>query len=421
MSLTLPGGNDKGKPLSECSEKSLKFWRDRIETNIADGKSRGNDTQLLAAIKAELATIETDKAEMKNAGAHAAHVGGRALEQQGAVPDDWLTDIQSSFRKSGHATSMLQLARERANLITPATACGHLPEGCAVAFSVVHVDARPAKEGGEVYPTGGGKFGIVGSALNRIAAAAGVSWDPELTCTLDDRSDPLFCQFRAVGEVRHFDGTEQIVTGTVELDLREGSAQLAAIRGRSQGDPEVQIRDMRLFIVRHAESKAKNRAIRSLGMKNGYTQAELFRPFVVAKLMFTGQSDNPEIAYRFAEMNAVRMLAGKRALYGSGPAQMEPHRSAAGLLKPPPVGSVGADEDEWEGDGDAIDASGSSVPASLPEQTARSAAESLGLAGGAEVGETVGQKPAAAPAETTATKPGGPAPQGEQLPLGGKY
>src|SRR5690606_30110650 len=121
-----------------------------------------------------------------------------------------------------------------------------------------------------------------------------------------------------------------------------------ALQARSKsGDITKQLRELRLHILAHAESKAKNRAIRSLGLKPAYTRADLEKPFVVAKLMWTGQSDNPELAMRFAEMTAARMLGGSRALFGQATA---PAANALPAAKaPPPVGSVGVDFDDYAG------------------------------------------------------------------------
>lgn len=54
------------------------------------------------------------------------------------------------------------------------------------------------------------------------------------------------------------------------MDLRDGSPQIEALYARAQGgrkDPTNQIREMRLHIMAHAESKARLRAIRSIGVR----------------------------------------------------------------------------------------------------------------------------------------------------------
>lgn len=115
-------------------------------------------------------------------------------------------------------------------------------------------------------------------------------------------------------------------------------------------DPTAQVREMRLHIMAHAETKARLRAIRSgLGLRT-YTLKELQLPFVVARLAFTGQSDDPETKRMFAGAIATAFLGGRRSLYGgegvARPAVRAMAAPAAPRLAPPPVGSVAPDDDD---------------------------------------------------------------------------
>jgi len=102
---------------------------------------------------------------------------------------------------------------------------------------------------------------------------------------------------------------------------------------------------MRLHILAHAESKAKLRATRSIGIRSSYTREELARPFVVAKLMFTGQSDDADIRRMFAAKRADAMLGGHRALYGVPPVPAA-LPAARRYVSAPPVGSTRYDDDD---------------------------------------------------------------------------
>lgn len=248
--------------------------------------------------------------------------------------------VAGSFRDTLAVNDKLAWAARSANLIAPAPAVGRLPEGCAVAFAVVRVDARDMAAGGEVYRIGVGdnaRFALGKSALDRIAAAAGLSWIPELCRRLDDGSDPYFCAYQAAARVRYFDGTEQVLLATKEVDLRDGSPQIESMKARSKkGDIRTQLREMRLFILGHAESKAKNRVIRSLGLKTGYTADDIAKPFVVSRLMFTGETEDPELRREFAKMQAEKMLGSSAMLYGS-PAALPPRPPPAPRPAPPPA------------------------------------------------------------------------------------
>lgn len=297
-------------------------------------------------------------------------MGNTATSRALAPTDSRSIKVTGSFNDAEEVTNVLQYAAKNYHLVSPATACGAVPEGCSIAMSTVLVDVE-----NETYDVGG-KRGLAKSALDKIAAAAGISWDARISGRLDDGSDPHYVMWRAVGQMRHLDGTLVQIVGTKEMDLRQGSAQVEALweryesklakwkesrRGYEPKPPTGQIREMRLHIVAHAESKARLRAIRSLGVRAAYADAELKKPFVIAKIMWTGQTKDPELRRAFAMKQADAMLGGHKSLYGDLPPAPLP--SVAGMpqlaaRRPPPIGTS-ADP----GEGEAID-----VPAQPPSE-----------------------------------------------------
>ena len=249
-----------------------------------------------------------------------------------------------SFESGSRANEILAAASEQFHLVSPASSVGSLPEGCEVATSFVQGDRE-----NETYDVGGGKRGLAKVALDRIASAAGVSWDPIASCRLDDGSDPYYCLFRAVGTMRGFDGAPVTITGTKEMDLRPRSPQLDAIEARAKEgkSSEKQIREMRLHILGHAESKARLRAIRSIGLRTSYDDKDLRKPFLVARLVFTGRTQDPTLEREFALLRAHAMLGSVSAMYGGPAPQLAPapaQRMTVGV-RPPPVGrSVDLDD-----------------------------------------------------------------------------
>lgn len=226
-------------------------------------------------------------------------------------------------------TSRLQEVAQHCHLVSPATSCAHIPEGFAVQMSAVQVTDD------ECYDPGGGKRALGKTAIQRIAAAAGLSWIPQMSGRLDDGRDPYFVHYRAVGRYRHFDGSEIVVQGEKIMDLRDGSPTAAYLK---PGELSMQ----RRFILEHAETKARLRATRSMGLRTAYRSADLAKPFVVAKLAFTGQSDDPVLRRRFAEMGAAAALGATNALYGPSTAAALPH------VPTPPVEETPLDEDPDE-------------------------------------------------------------------------
>lgn len=269
-------------------------------------------------------------------------------EQQALARDgrDESPRLHGSYREGHEIDARLAAAQRRYHLVSPFTAVGKMPEGCAVQFAMVRVE--PA----DTYPTGGGKLGLSKGALDRIASAVGIDWDPVLSRRLDDGRHPHYCHYKMVGRYRAADGQWQTIQGEKEFDVRDGSPQ---IKGKSPR----QIEEMRMHVLSHAETKARLRAIRSMGIRTGYTQDELKKPFVCARVVFTGETDDVELRRQFSLMTAASFHAGASALYGSAPSLPAETGHA-----PPPVGSVPADDDDF------IDATGEAACSpSEPEPT----------------------------------------------------
>lgn len=322
----------------------------------------------------------------RNAAHRIDHDHGSALALTGTLRDvEQLNARLLEISKVGH-------------LVAPATSCGMLPEGVAIAISLVAIDVE-----NETYPvrgsggddeddqrqdSGGGKRGLTKVALDRIAAAAGMSWDTKESGRTDDRSDPHYCSYLAVGYYRQFDGQTIKISREREVDLRDGSPQVIAMKAKGaraaekakrngwrSPDPMRQIQEARLNIQSLAETKAYNRAIRAaLGIRTAYAPHELEKPFICAKVAWTGQTNDPELRREFARMQAAAMLGGARALYGAAPAP------ASG---PKTIDMVDdRDDEDDDDDGDGISsapvrpttAKAAAPPASPPPPPARPAA-----------------------------------------------
>ncbi len=305
-------------------------------------------------------------AELKRRGIAVGKSGGRGRGRADSTAiqkaqSSALSGVKHSLGKAIHdpaaVTKHLQDMAASFHIVTPQTTVEALPEGFGVAVSYVSVNPDATLGGPkEVYDVSG-RLGLSMDTLKRIAAAAGVDWDPQQCGRLDDGSDPHYVHYRAVGYVRNFDGSVRTITGEVEMDLREGSPQVEEIREKAERRAKKEKRDndgghsqlleQRKFILRHAESKAKNRAIADMGVKRSYAPKELEKPFAVAKLQFTGQSADPELRRTFAIMNAERALDGQHRLYGArGPAPTRPTLPAFHGHSPPPVGSASPDSDD---------------------------------------------------------------------------
>jgi predicted RNA-binding Zn-ribbon protein involved in translation (DUF1610 family) len=160
--------------------------------------------------------------------------------------------------------------------------------------------------------------------------------------------------YRAVGRVTLFDGTRVTLTGERAMDLREGSATVELIREKAKRrtssgrftSPASQIAELRQHILAHAVTKARLRAIRSMGIRSSYTRLELDQPFVVARLMATGETSDPALRKEFALMRMRTALGATMQMWGDGDGLSSPPRLADRPKAPPPVGSVPEEDEE---------------------------------------------------------------------------
>jgi hypothetical protein len=234
---------------------------------------------------------------------------------------------------------MLESVARHVNLITPMSAIATLRPGYSVNVSAVKIDPDT-----DAYvPAGAKEPAIKGPALLRLAATAGVTWIPQQSGRLDDGSDPFYCRFRATGMVKDADGTVRIEPREKEIDLREGSSQRAKMireaearvrKGREQAEQDGRrytgltteqefqkaLDQAGEHIAAMCESKAKNRAIRALlGIKGTMSKADLAKPFVALKPVYTGQYADPALT-REAALMLTAHEAGMdvAALFGRG-------------------------------------------------------------------------------------------------------
>jgi hypothetical protein len=268
-----------------------------------------------------------------------------------------------------------QYEREKYNLCTPITILDGVPPMHRVSVRVVQIDADT-----ETYPIpGGDKVGLGKTALDKIAAAAGINWIPERCGQIDGYNDAHRIKYRAVCSIQDFDGRRRIVFAEKEVDLRgepgwpverlgidtrefirvadnkatfhmEIPAGTRASKCRECGqeifwvetknkknmplDPSgdshfstcpakakapagwERVYQQRSNIHSLAESKAKLRCIRAaLGVPVSMPKDQAAKPFVVPALVPDLDVSDPEIK----RMVAASLLGSQEALYGPRP------------------------------------------------------------------------------------------------------
>jgi hypothetical protein len=158
---------------------------------------------------------------------------------------------RDTFPKSGKSRDPQQVARvldglrQDCNVVAPPGLAGvRLPAGFSVVWGEADVDTRSARDGGDVYNVQGG-FTLTAIALDRLASAFGVTWDPSRSGRLDDGSHPYLCSYLAVGSYMGPDGMPIPLSGTNKTDLRDGSAQHDGLRDKDGTLNLKQIRQQR--------------------------------------------------------------------------------------------------------------------------------------------------------------------------------
>lgn len=251
--------------------------------------------------------------------------------------------VMGAYVDPRKATAALEEASKHYHLVTPAPACGSLPEGCEVLLSMVRIDPNDP----HLYAVGDKVAPDKAHLTSILNAAAG---SIEYTRRLDNGSHPHYCRCEVGIMYRHFDGSIVRRSATAEMDVRapDGPRYVEIIEkaknatkwenGRkvpAPRDPAKQLLELRKFLLPQTESRALNRAIAAMGIRRSYTREELQKPFVVAGLMFTGRSDDPEARKQFRQAIADSFLGRSAMLYGNqstAPAQQ--------LHAPPPIGQT---------------------------------------------------------------------------------
>lgn len=226
---------------------------------------------------------------------------------------EWaINNLAGTYANIAEASAKLREAAQKCHLIGGAAITPQI-DGHDIQVIVIPINKaecypiRPAKpKDGE--PPAPPRKGIPKSTLMTIAGAADVEWTK--TVRTDDGSVPRYCVFHVEGRYKTVSGTYRPIAGDRDVDLRDGSDEI-------KGKPDGEIDTLRANMVRSAITKAKLRALRdAFGVSQGMNESELDKPFVFAKAIFTGRSDDPQTRQLYAQVIAYQQLAGTAALYG---------------------------------------------------------------------------------------------------------
>lgn len=211
-----------------------------------------------------------------------------------------------------------QVRSGAANLVSPMVAIDQVPEGSRISVRGVVID--PDKE---TYPQAGGKVALLKVALDKIARTAQVDW--AYCDQVDNWNDPYRVRYHAVAVVTNFDGTRSRLVGSKVVDLRK-TADFIGEDARGMSDKE--LAQARKHIHPLCESKAKNRAIRSLGIPATMSKVDAAKPWVIVALV--PDTSDPDVKRLYIE----GLAAASSACYGMPKALPGPSREPVIDLEP---------------------------------------------------------------------------------------
>ncbi|MCK5615061.1 hypothetical protein KAR91_75055 [Candidatus Pacearchaeota archaeon] len=217
---------------------------------------------------------------------------------------------QGDDKKSSVALEIERARKNGMNMLLPSTHIEGLSRFHTPVIDYVMLSNETAD--GDVYHHAeSGKLVPTKQGLIKLSLCAGIMWNPVETRRVDNRSDRDYVSYRAIGGIRMADGTVVWAPpGEYDMDFEVIEDELrsqydkAGKKRKKTGEDLINYvdycvrRDLlykRKHKIKLCESGAMNRVVRMLlGLKAGYTKAELSKPFVVARIIFKPDYSDPE-------------------------------------------------------------------------------------------------------------------------------
>jgi hypothetical protein len=212
-------------------------------------------------------------------------------------------------------TQQLRAMEHYYNVLSPAIALSDVTPGFGASFALITVNTAVNDKGKGTDTYRSAKIhapderGLSKTCLLRLSQAAGIQWLESGCKPLPTYGERNLWRWKHFGYIRTHDGQWQPIHGSKELDLRDGSDEIADMK-------PAQIQQARSFGNEICETKSMERAIRmALAIRQSYTVAELAKPFAIVRFNFTPDMNDPEIKKIVTEAN----LKGIGALYQPPP------------------------------------------------------------------------------------------------------
>ncbi|MDQ7794117.1 MAG: hypothetical protein RDU89_06855 [bacterium] len=300
------------------------------------------------------------------------------------------------------ALDLSRYPRDRYNVLVPTTTMQQISPWHRQRVEEVRINPDPVA--GEVFKVGSqqvaGQWRDVLSlskvGIMRLAAAAGIIWNWNETRVLSASRD--YVLYQAVGAMRKPSGewiplkaTKEIDLPTIEVELRQQTQEKAEKQGKGPDWVEKQVAaamiQWRKNKLMRAETGAMLRVVRALlAIKHQYSPAELQKPFVVPRVDFAPDPNDPEVRRMMLAQGAQAMnqlfgghtlppqLMGGQEHGATAPPSLPPAIDVSPEPENEPIDADWTPADEGggpEGDGGSVDqepgAEGLFPPSAPPE------------------------------------------------------
>lgn len=302
--------------VAETASKAAKAGKLMVFETEARG-GRNVITQMSPAPAPEQSQSQKPDAVARTEPAATRPIAAQGTVKRPELPTGLISDPQA-------LTTQMTALQAHYNVLSPAISISQMAPGYGANLAVVQID--PSVEFDE-YGNGAGpdcyfsksllkdasKRALNKQGLLKIAQAAGIQWMPAECRRLDDGKERNFWNWKYFGYVRTHDGQLMPVSGSRELDLRDGAAEAIAMKGP-------QLTKARASGNQICETKAMERAIRTLGIRQVYTVDELRKPFLIVRFSFTPDMNDPEIK----KLVTQQAMGGIGQLYAPPAAAMLP-------------------------------------------------------------------------------------------------
>lgn len=217
-----------------------------------------------------------------------------------------------TYSTSIEANRALRDCAEVGWLLSPSQQVAQVLDGTSIAISAFRVDVVLETFADDEEPTRRIPNKVF---LDQVVRELGVGWIADHCRRTDDQHNAHIRSFQAGGRIQEFHGAWRPIQAHSEVDLTNNSPLVRKISARFGERSRLEIERRRQFITGLADTGARLRAVRQLGVRDWYSSGDLAKAFFCARVIFHGQSASPETKAIFDKAVAEAFVSASSALF----------------------------------------------------------------------------------------------------------